>query len=130
MYKFALHKGKLKHKLRHLQRNAIKIGIDGALLERLNYICEENHECIKKESNRMLILGTIVGLLVLFISVSVVNSVISARCLLPSNYLVWEATRPIADCRYCENVTKPIILRNVSREQFSVSIHLKNPKCI
>lgn len=42
------------------------------------------------------------------------------RCLVPNNYLVWEATRPISDCSYCKGVNQPLILPNMTQEQFEV----------
>lgn len=48
------------------------------------------------------------------------DEVMAARCLLPNNYLVWEATRPLSDCSFCQGVTEPLILHNISREDFKV----------
>lgn len=47
--------------------------------------------------------------------------VLGVRCFVPNNYLVWEATRPKSDCNFCRGLDGPIILPNMSREQFSVS---------
>lgn len=44
---------------------------------------------------------------------------LSVKCFLPNNYLVWEATRPISDCGYCRNVQGPLVLQNISRKEFS-----------
>ncbi|KAF5287863.1 hypothetical protein FQA39_LY15639 [Lamprigera yunnana] len=41
------------------------------------------------------------------------------RCVIPNNYFVWEATRPISDCQFCTNVTEPITLLNLTRDEFS-----------
>lgn len=43
------------------------------------------------------------------------------RCFVPNNYLVWEATRPKSDCSFCAGYDGPIILPNMSREEFEVS---------
>lgn len=48
--------------------------------------------------------------------------VLGIRCFIPNNYLVWEATRPISDCAYCRDVKRPLILPNMTREQFLVYI--------
>lgn len=40
------------------------------------------------------------------------------RCIFPNNYFIWEATRPISDCNFCINVTKPIILGNITKDDF------------
>lgn len=45
--------------------------------------------------------------LVLFVMVAtpilceVFQFLLGVRCFVPNNYLVWEATRPISDCRFC-----------------------------
>lgn len=113
-------KRSLRKKLRLIQKSAHQRGLDRVLLQQLNYVCNYKQETANKGTNRRLILAIVTGFVVLVISVSFVNSIISARCLLPSNYLVWEATRPLADCAYCANVTKPIILRNITRWDFAV----------
>lgn len=41
------------------------------------------------------------------------------KCILPNNYLVWEATRPVTDCNICSNLSSALILPNVSRAEFS-----------
>ncbi|XP_072397750.1 uncharacterized protein [Diabrotica undecimpunctata] len=46
------------------------------------------------------------------------NYIFGVRCILPNNYFIWEATRPISNCNFCLNVTEPIILPNVSRDTF------------
>ncbi|KAJ8970156.1 hypothetical protein NQ317_003318 [Molorchus minor] len=46
------------------------------------------------------------------------NYFLGVRCLIPNNYFVWEATRPISDCSVCINVSSPLILPNISRQEF------------
>lgn len=48
--------------------------------------------------------------------------VLGIRCFLPNNYLIWEATRPISDCNYCKGVMRPLILDNMTQEQFQVCL--------
>lgn len=48
--------------------------------------------------------------------------VLGIRCFVPNNYLVWEATRPVTDCAYCRSVRRPLILPNMTREEFLVGI--------
>ncbi|PZC75726.1 hypothetical protein B5X24_HaOG205700 [Helicoverpa armigera] len=110
----------IKKRLRNLQKRAIERGLDGVLLKQYEYIFNFSNEIETKRTNKKLIAGIISAFIILVLSVSFLNSILSARCLLPSNYLVWEATRPLADCSYCENVTKPIILWNVTRQEFAV----------
>lgn len=49
------------------------------------------------------------------------------RCVIPNNYFIWEATRPISDCQFCMNVTEAIILENVTREQFTPYAYSSRP---
>lgn len=110
----------IKKRLRTIQKHAIERGLDGVLLKQYDFITNYNEKVETKSSNKKLIAGISTAFVILVLSISFVNSILSARCLLPSNYLVWEATRPLADCSYCENVTKPIILWNVTRQEFAV----------
>ncbi|KAI8439911.1 hypothetical protein MSG28_001371 [Choristoneura fumiferana] len=117
----------IRKTIRNLQRNAIAGGLNGILLRQYNYVSNYNNEAVNKANNRKLVVAIVVVFLSVVISVIVGNSVLSVRCLLPNNYLVWEATRPLADCGYCANVTKPIILRNVSRRNFANYAYLSKP---
>lgn len=47
--------------------------------------------------------------------------VLGVRCFVPNNYLVWEATRPKSDCTFCRGLDGPIILPNLTRDEFAVS---------
>lgn len=49
------------------------------------------------------------------------------RCVIPNNYFIWEATRPISDCQFCLNVTEAIVLKNVTREQFAPYAYSSQP---
>ncbi|XP_075170066.1 uncharacterized protein LOC142242032 [Haematobia irritans] len=44
---------------------------------------------------------------------------IGVKCFLPQNVVVWEATRPISDCGFCRGVEGPLILKNMTREEFA-----------
>lgn len=44
---------------------------------------------------------------------------IGVKCFLPNNNLVSEATRPISDCGFCRGVEGPLILKNMTREEFA-----------
>lgn len=58
------------------------------------------------------------------IAVPIVNYVFACilgiRCFIPNNYIVWEATRPVSNCAYCQHVKGPLILPNMTREEFLV----------
>uniref|UniRef100_A0A0K8TCI3 Bifunctional arginine demethylase and lysyl-hydroxylase JMJD6 n=1 Tax=Lygus hesperus TaxID=30085 RepID=A0A0K8TCI3_LYGHE len=46
------------------------------------------------------------------------KSALSVKCVLPNNYVFWEATRPVMDCRICSNLTAVKILNNLTRSDF------------
>ncbi|XP_032520480.2 uncharacterized protein LOC116772403 isoform X1 [Danaus plexippus] len=112
------------HKIKTLQKIAFDKGIENVLNTQFN--CDVTHK-----SGHILYNKTLISVSVAFISLLVASSVIeyllSARCLLPINHLVWEATRPLADCGYCENVTKPLILWNVTRYSFKKYAYSSKP---
>lgn len=66
------------------------------------------------------------GYIVLFTIIPIImigiSHLINVRCLLANNYMVWESTRPISNCKFCAGVQRPIILPNITREQFLVRI--------
>lgn len=49
------------------------------------------------------------------------------KCILPNNYVVWEATRPIANCNICSKLKNVWILPNVTREEFSKFAYSNQP---
>lgn len=49
------------------------------------------------------------------------------RCVIPNNYFIWEATRPISDCQFCLNVSEAIVLGNVTREEFAPYAYSSKP---
>ncbi|XP_026737837.1 uncharacterized protein LOC113501050 [Trichoplusia ni] len=116
----------IRKRLRAVQKRAIERGLNG-LMKQYNYICDYNDVVETKRTNKKLVVLILSAFIVLVLSVNFLNSILSARCLLPSNYLVWEATRPLADCCYCENVTKPIILWNVTRQNFEEYAYMRRP---
>lgn len=82
----------------------------------------EPDEPIHREN---IIFSAIGIIFVIVIAVPIVNClfafVLGIRCFIPNNYVVWEATRPITNCDYCRNVKGPLILPNMTREQFLVN---------
>lgn len=65
------------------------------------------------------VLVVIIGLALTGLSSEdVVNTALGIRCVVPNNFLVWEATRPIADCGICRGIDNILVLHNVSRKEF------------
>lgn len=58
---------------------------------------------------------------------AVISYVLGIRCILPNNYFIWEATRPIKDCSFCENVSEPIILNNLTQSEFFLYAYSSKP---
>lgn len=110
-----------RRKLRHLQRAAINSGLSVQILKQYDKFCDHRNKTVSKTNRLRVIAKAVIGFLLVLITTAFLDSFFSSRCLLPSNYFVWEATRPVADCSYCENVTKPVILRNITRQDFTVS---------
>lgn len=50
---------------------------------------------------------------------SLVKDLVGIRCVLPNNYFVWEATRPVTDCKMCENVKDVLIFQNITKDDFT-----------
>lgn len=95
----------------------LKSGFDQS---ELREICKNK----KKVSNyRIYLLCVFIVVIGIFLSylfeTNFISYLLGTRCILPNNYFIWEATRPISDCQFCINVTRPIILPNVTREQFA-----------
>jgi hypothetical protein len=49
------------------------------------------------------------------------------RCIVPNNYLVWEATRPVSNCDFCRGLERPLILSNLTREEFAPYAYSSQP---
>lgn len=59
-----------------------------------------------------------------------INYLLGIRCILPNNYFIWEATRPISNCNFCTNVSEPVILSNLSRDEFKSFAYSSQPMVI
>lgn len=83
----------------------------------------EPDEPIHREN---IIFSAIGIIFVIVIAVPIVNFlfafILGIRCFIPNNYVVWEATRPITNCAYCQHIRGPLILPNMTREQFLVGL--------
>lgn len=64
----------------------------------------------------------VIGILIGALNSNLFDVVLGVRCFMPNNYLIWEATRPISDCSFCIGVQRPLILMNISRDEFLVRI--------
>ncbi|XP_014242900.1 uncharacterized protein LOC106662958 [Cimex lectularius] len=58
----------------------------------------------------------------------IVKDALEVKCVLPNNYFIWEATRPVADCRICQNDV--LFLENVTRENFAPFAYSYRPMVV
>lgn len=107
----------LKNELNKINNEMINSGID---INTLKKVCYDVNK--RKLINWTTLAAIISGIAVLFSSGIldvIISYILGTRCILPNNYFIWEATRPISNCQFCINVTRPIILPNVTRENFA-----------
>lgn len=125
---------KFLFQIQNLRKNILKsnfIDIPELMCVELNHLVNYEELSVKnqnsKKNQRHERNGTIVWYVKLLLSTiclfsyGVIN-LTSIRCLIPNNYLIYEASRPISNCTFCANVKGPKILSNPS--EFSVSFHL------
>lgn len=55
------------------------------------------------------------------------NYILGIRCIVPNNYFVWEATRPVSNCQFCLNIKQPIVLHNATKEEFAQYAYTSKP---
>lgn len=73
------------------------------------------------------IVGVAGALLGALLGDDALDAALGVRCVVPNNFLVWEATRPVADCGICRGVDAVLELHNVSREQFAPFAYSSRP---
>lgn len=90
-------------------------------------LCDAYKKSLEPEDpiHRENIIFSAIGIIfVIVIAVPIVNYIfaflLGIRCFVPNNYIVWEATRPITNCSYCQYIKGPLILPNMTREEFLV----------
>lgn len=91
----------IRQKLDKLHDEALK----SPLVTR-NDLCRAFQQSIENERinrvNLFFALGIILFVLIVTpVFFQIFQFLITVRCFLPNNYLVWEATRPISDCSFC-----------------------------
>lgn len=66
----------------------------------------------------------------LYARYNIIKSFQGTRCLLPNNYLIWEFTRPISNCDYCRDIETPLILPNLTKEEFRFYSYSSRPMIV
>lgn len=78
----------------------------------------------------MLLMPLLYGIFNRYFYTNIIKSFQGTRCLLPNNYLIWEFTRPITNCDYCRDVEAPLILPNLTKEEFRFYSYSSRPMII
>lgn len=107
-------------KLDELHRNSLRTGLVSKqeLEEAFRKTRDVDHN--PNRLNLLWLMGIIFFILVATpVFYETISFLLGVRCFLPNNYLVWEATRPISDCEFCKGVRAPLILANLTREEFA-----------
>ncbi|KAL0104045.1 hypothetical protein PUN28_017027 [Cardiocondyla obscurior] len=109
----------------------------GAVINDLKFITmtsnvksAKNHAIRSKKLLVMLLVSLFCGVFYNYYCTSIVKSFQETRCLLPNNYLVWELTRPLTNCDYCRNVDAPLILPNLTKDEFRFYSYSSRPMII
>lgn len=129
---------KLFEKFVLLNKKILSNNISAVELEKLTFIHEKNLKSDKNgflsSSVYSLSMGLIMLLSILFSFVVkfpildvLVDHTLGIRCVVPNNYFIWEATRPVMDCSMCENVTSVLNLNNCSKDEFSEYAYSSRP---
>ncbi|XP_077281711.1 uncharacterized protein LOC143908174 [Temnothorax americanus] len=78
----------------------------------------------------LLFVPILYGIFNRYFNTNVIESFQGTRCLLPNNYLVWEFTRPLTNCDYCRDIEAPLILPNLTKEEFRTYSYSSRPMII
>lgn len=119
-------------------------GLNSAILQRKDITLEDLEDTYKKainyqtdnffkftDGNGIIFMYGVLLMVILFIAtpalVWLLEYTLSTRCFVGNNYLVWEATRPISDCNHCRGLKGPIILPNMTKEDFKPYAYSSKP---
>ncbi|ALC42997.1 CG2211 [Drosophila busckii] len=107
-------------KLDELHLNALRTGLVSRADLQEAYRKARDMDTNSNRLSLLWLLGIIFFILVATpVFYETISFLLGVRCFLPNNNLVLEATRPIIDCAFCKSVSAPLILNNLTREQFS-----------
>lgn len=118
---------KIKRDFIQLNHSLLKSGISSSKLQELSLGKSVRFHTYTSWCLSSLIIILIGVVYQLNLVQNIIKYTLGVRCIIPNNYFIWEATRPISDCRYCEGVEFPITLYNVTREQFAHYAYSSKP---
>lgn len=119
----------IRNEFLKLNKNLLASGVDLTVLEKFN---------LKNKNDKdFLIISIYSAFLLLFCFLyqngtftSLYKQALGVRCVIPNNYFIWESTRPLSSCDFCLNITEPIILYNVTRNEFAPYAYTSKPVVI
>lgn len=122
-----------------LNRDLLNFGVS---IEELKEICFKGRKavCTIQESKKsarhsglivaVTLFGTVLVSILLKVILDSVMNTLGTRCLLPNNYLIWEATRPETDCSMCKDVKTVLVFGNISRDEFRNYAYSSRPMLV
>lgn len=115
-------------KLDELHLNALRTGLVSRADLQEAYRNSRDMNTNQNRLNFLWLLGIIFFILVATpVFYETISFLLGVRCFVPNNHLVWEATRPISDCEFCKGVVAPLILPNLTREEFARYAYSSRP---
>lgn len=116
----------IEESVRHLNLFYISLGLTK---KDLKTVC-----CSKSNYNGIVIYTILFLLLCVLIQSTFITTVLNyffgVRCILRNNYIVWEATRPLSNCEFCHDIVAPIVLKNITKDEFSLYAYTSKPVVI
>lgn len=116
-----------RKQLKNAHLRFLHLGLSLQDVEGSLFAKRENAPSKPKRKRMVFFIFIIVFVLLVIYKSNFLNLIFGIRCVVPNNYFVWEATRPISDCNFCSNITEPIVLPNITRKQFEVYTYSSRP---
>lgn len=82
---------------------------------------------VTKPRNILHITSLLIGTIGVLYQFNFLEYAQGVRCVIPNNYFIWEATRPISDCQFCWNISEVLVLQNATREEFAPYAYSSRP---
>lgn len=126
------------HEIQKLRKKILKCQLFH-VIKLSNIDWDSKYHTKKKKCKRATIILTVTIFCLIFGLINfnlIAEYLLSIRCFVPNNYLVYEASRPIEfDCKFCFGVQRPLLLQNLTKAEFlvnptSVSMYLSEFKFV
>ncbi|KAJ9588473.1 hypothetical protein L9F63_018129 [Diploptera punctata] len=123
-----------------LNKDLLRFGVSIVDLKKVCFRRKKLDNAVKERQKSVRYSGvivaiTIVGVVLISILLKIVfdslmKTTLGTRCLLPNNYFIWEATRPVTDCNMCKDVKNILIFENITREEFRNYAYSSRPMLV